>query len=118
MARVRSSMTGSKRLEGAVTSRIRSEKSRSWYRSTFIVLAGLGEEGMKVKVAHFSGVSGGARDWNPAPRRPSWIFADLRFYFAALLRFNPGMRNPILVALDVPTAEAALELVRELTPVV
>lgn len=28
------------------------------------------------------------------------------------------MRNPILVALDVPTAEAALELVRELTPVV
>ncbi|HYG36797.1 MAG TPA: orotidine 5'-phosphate decarboxylase / HUMPS family protein, partial [Clostridia bacterium] len=28
------------------------------------------------------------------------------------------MRNPILVALDVPTVDAALKLARELTPVV
>jgi len=33
-------------------------------------------------------------------------------------RFNRRVRNPILVALDVPTAEQALELARQLTPVV
>jgi orotidine-5'-phosphate decarboxylase len=34
------------------------------------------------------------------------------------MRLNPGMRNPILVALDVPTAETALDLARDLAPVV
>lgn len=34
------------------------------------------------------------------------------------MHFNSGMRNPVLVALDVPTPELALELVRQLTPVV
>jgi len=34
------------------------------------------------------------------------------------MQFNPGMRNPVLVALDVPTPERALELVRDLAPVV
>jgi orotidine-5'-phosphate decarboxylase len=32
--------------------------------------------------------------------------------------FNSSMRNPIIVALDVPTAEAALTLARELAPAV
>jgi orotidine-5'-phosphate decarboxylase len=34
------------------------------------------------------------------------------------LRFNRLMRNPIIAALDVPTAEAAFALVEQLTPVV
>jgi orotidine-5'-phosphate decarboxylase len=34
------------------------------------------------------------------------------------IRFNRPMRNPILVALDLPTSEAALSLARELAPVV
>ena len=34
------------------------------------------------------------------------------------MQFNLGMRNPILAALDVPTAEAAVHLARELAPVV
>ena len=34
------------------------------------------------------------------------------------MKFNPSMRNPILVALDVPTPERALELARDLAPVV
>jgi orotidine-5'-phosphate decarboxylase len=34
------------------------------------------------------------------------------------MRFNRHMRNPILVALDVAAKEAALELARELSPVV
>jgi orotidine-5'-phosphate decarboxylase len=35
-----------------------------------------------------------------------------------VIGFNPQMRNPIFVALDVPTQEAALALARELAPVV
>jgi orotidine-5'-phosphate decarboxylase len=35
-----------------------------------------------------------------------------------VIGFNPHMRNPIFVALDVPTQEAALSLARELAPVV
>jgi orotidine-5'-phosphate decarboxylase len=35
-----------------------------------------------------------------------------------VIGFNPHMRNPIFVALDVPTQEAALALARELAPVV
>jgi len=34
------------------------------------------------------------------------------------LQLNQPMRNPILVALDVPSAEAALDLAKELAPVV
>jgi orotidine-5'-phosphate decarboxylase len=33
-------------------------------------------------------------------------------------RFNPRMRNPIIAALDVPTAAGALDLIEQLTPVV
>src|SRR5438876_579966 len=32
------------------------------------------------------------------------------------IQFNRGMRNPIIVALDVPSSEAALRLVGELAP--
>jgi orotidine-5'-phosphate decarboxylase len=40
-------------------------------------------------------------------------------FVAALPHFyyNPCMRNPIIVALDVPTADAALKLVEQLAPV-
>jgi orotidine-5'-phosphate decarboxylase len=42
----------------------------------------------------------------------------LRLAASRQFRFNPSMRNPIIVALDVPTAEAALALARQLAPVV
>ncbi len=37
---------------------------------------------------------------------------------STLLSFNNSMRNPIIVALDLPTAEAAWNLARQLAPVV
>ncbi len=40
-----------------------------------------------------------------------------RLVALARLRFNCPMRNPIIVALDVATAEAALKLVEQLAPV-
>ena len=48
----------------------------------------------------------------PGKHCQSWLVAEQG------LRFNRAMRNPILVALDLPGADAALELAGQLAPVV
>jgi orotidine-5'-phosphate decarboxylase len=52
--------------------------------------------------------------WTQCPRSRARIAAC---GFAAI-QFNGSVQNPILVALDVPTQEAALNLVRDLAPIV
>src|SRR5437867_2528588 len=60
---------------------------------------------------------------SPRPRQPDGRVrhgpdsTQSRLVAAAQFRFNWSMRNPIIVALDVPTADEALKLVEQLMPV-